>query len=88
MVVARESVASPAQIWYLSYPRGEAHRITHDLNDYLSISLAADSTALVTVKSEQVSNIWIAPNDDARRASQITFSKFDGLEGISWTPGR
>ena len=86
MFVARESVASPSQIWYLSYPRGEAHRITNDLNDYLSMSLAADSAALVTVNSEQVSNIWIAPNDDARRASQITFSKFDGLEGISWTP--
>jgi Tol biopolymer transport system component len=86
MFIARESVASPSQIWYLSYPGGLAHRITNDLNDYLSMSLAADSTALVTVKSEQVSNIWIAPNDDARSASQITHSKFDGVEGISWTP--
>ena len=84
--IARESVASPSQIWYLSYPGGEAHRITNDLNDYLSMSLAADSAALVTVKSEQVSNIWIAPNDDARRASQVTHTKFDGVEGISWTP--
>ena len=50
------------------------------------MSLSADSAALVTVKSEQVSNIWIAPNDDARRASQVTHTKFDGIEGISWTP--
>jgi Tol biopolymer transport system component len=83
---ARESVASPSQIWYLSYPGGEAHRITTDLNDYLGVSLTADSAALVTVQSEQVSNIWIAPNDDARRASQVTHTKFDGVEGISWTP--
>jgi eukaryotic-like serine/threonine-protein kinase len=86
LFIARESVASPSQIWYLSYPGGEAHRITNDLHDYLSMSLAADSGAMVTVKSEQISNIWIAPNDDARRASQITYSKFDGVNGMSWTP--
>ena len=83
---ASESVASPSQIWRLSYPSGEAHRITYDLNDYVGLSLTADSSALVTVQSEQVSNIWIAPNDNARHATQITFSKFDGVEGISWTP--
>jgi eukaryotic-like serine/threonine-protein kinase len=83
---ARESVGSPSQIWYLSYPGGQAHRITNDLNDYLGISLTADSAALVTVKSDQVSNIWVAPSDKASRPSQITYSKFDGVEGISWTP--
>jgi serine/threonine protein kinase/Tol biopolymer transport system component len=86
MFIARESVASPSQIWYLSYPGGEAHRITNDLNDYVGLSLAADSAVLVTVQSEQVSNIWIAPSDDARPASQITHSKFDGVDGIAWTP--
>src|SRR6266581_1043820 len=83
---ARESVASPSQIWYLSYPGGEVHRITDDLNDYLGMSLTAASSALVTVQSEQVSNIWIAPNENTRLASQVTYSKFDGLESISWTP--
>jgi Tol biopolymer transport system component len=83
---ARERLASPSQIWYLSYPGGEVHRITNDLNDYLGVSLTKDSTALVTVETEQVSNIWIAPNDNAHRARQITNTKFDGAEGISWTP--
>jgi serine/threonine protein kinase len=83
---AREGVGSPSQIWYLSYPGGQAHRITNDLNDYRGVSLTADSAVLSTVKSEQVSNIWIVPNDDTHRASQTTFSKLDGVEGISWTP--
>ena len=86
MFIARESVASPSQIWYLSYPDGEVHRITNDLDDYVGLSLTADSAALVTVQSKQVSNIWIAPNGDAHRASQITNGEFDGVEGISWTP--
>jgi eukaryotic-like serine/threonine-protein kinase len=84
--IATESVTSPSQIWYLSYPDAKVHRITNDLNDYLGASLAADSAALVTVQNERVSNIWIAPNDSARRASQITYTRFDGIEGISWTP--
>jgi eukaryotic-like serine/threonine-protein kinase len=83
---ARDSIASPSQIWYVSYPGGEAHRITNDLNDYLDVSLTADSSALVTVQSEQISNIWDSPNQNTNRSSQITSSKFDGLQSISWTP--
>jgi Tol biopolymer transport system component len=33
-----------------------------------------------------ISNIWVAPNGDARRAKQITSSRVDGMGGISWTP--
>src|SRR5438874_3806629 len=83
---ARETFASPTQIWYVSYGEGQLRNITNDLNDYVSLSLTAESDVLVTVESERVSNIWIARNDDLRRASQITHSKFDGVEGISWTP--
>ena len=84
--IASERLASPSQIWYLSYPGHEVVRITNDLNDYLGVSLTADSSALVTVETEQVSNIWIAPNDNAHRATQITNSRLDGAEGLSWTP--
>ena len=36
------------QIWHLSYPGGEARKITNDLNNYEGISLNADSSVLVT----------------------------------------
>jgi serine/threonine protein kinase len=83
---ANERLAGPSQIWYVSYPDGEVHRITNDLNDYVDISLSADSSSLVTVQSEQNSNIWIAPNDNLHNASQITSGKFDGLMSLSWSP--
>jgi len=86
MFSARESIEGPSQIWYLSYPGGEAHRITNDLNDYIGVSLSSDSAVLITVQCEQVSNLWLAPENNARRARQITSSKFDGAQGISWTP--
>lgn len=76
------------QVWHLPYPYGEAHKITNDLNSYNGISLTADSNTLVTVQSADVSNIWTAPEGDASRATQLTsgVGRYDGSEGISWTP--
>lgn len=86
VVNASEQTSSPFQIWHLSYPGGEAHRITNDPNDYRGVSLTADSKVLVTVQSEVLSNIWIAPHNDAGLARQITSGRSDGQEWISVTP--
>src|SRR5687768_2531175 len=53
------------QIWHLSYPGGEARKITNDLNNYTSISLNADSSVLVTVQENETTDIWVAPGGDA-----------------------
>jgi serine/threonine protein kinase/Tol biopolymer transport system component len=82
---------SPAQLWYLSYPNGEARRITKDLQEYDGVSLTSDSTALVSNQIQTISGIWNAPNDDANRAKQILSNKYDGYgygfySRFSWTP--
>ncbi|MBA3255250.1 MAG: PD40 domain-containing protein [Pyrinomonadaceae bacterium] len=58
------------------------------LNNYGSISLNADSSALVTVQADQAANIWIASNGDASRAIQITSvtGRGEGSLGVAWTP--
>ena len=73
------------QIWHVSYPGGESRRITNDLFDYQNLSVSADSSALVTVQNQQVSNLWATSNgfDDA---AQISSSKSDALDGLSWVP--
>jgi serine/threonine protein kinase len=86
ITAADRETGSTRQIWYVSYPSGEARRITNDTNNYQGISLTADSTALVTVQSEQVSNIWAAPNGEAGRATQLTSNRTDGIYGVAWTP--
>jgi Tol biopolymer transport system component len=87
IVAATDDGSFPAhQVWHVSYPGGEVRRITNDTNGYAGIRLTADSTALVTVRTEQISNVWTAPGGDASRASQITSSNSDGVGGISWTP--
>jgi serine/threonine protein kinase/Tol biopolymer transport system component len=76
------------QIWYLSYPGGEARRVTNELNNYVDLSLTEDSSALATVQFGQQANLWIAPAGEAARARQITFAAGgrEGGSGISWTP--
>ena len=85
-IAAEQEVTANRQIWYVSYPAGKVQRITNDLNDYQSVSLSADSTTLVTVQNERLSNIWTVLNGDADGASQISSNKYDGSEGIAWTP--
>ena len=85
VMTAREQESDPTQIWYLSYPGGEAHKITNDLDDYGSIGLTADSGDLVAVRSESSSNIWNLPHGETSRAIQLTLTNVDGFKGISWT---
>lgn len=62
---------------YLAHDTSKLNRrvaLTNDLDDYVDISLNHDSSALVAVESQQVSNIWITPSDDTGRGSQLTSS--------------
>jgi Tol biopolymer transport system component len=61
-----------SQIGYLSYPNGEVRRITSDLNNYIGVSLTADSRALATVQWETPSDAWVAPIAEADSAKPIT----------------
>jgi eukaryotic-like serine/threonine-protein kinase len=74
------------QLWHVSYPSGEVHKITNDLNAYNNISLAADSRTLVTTQRNRISNVWIVPKGDTSRAKQLTSGTTDGMAGLAWTP--
>jgi serine/threonine protein kinase/Tol biopolymer transport system component len=76
------------QVYQISYPGGEARKITNDLNDYHDTSLTADSGSMVTVQENRVLNIWIAPDGNASHARQLTHgaNKYDGEWGLQWAP--
>src|SRR5207253_1821495 len=40
------------QVWYVSYPGGEARSITNDLSNYRVLSLTANAAAMVTIQVE------------------------------------
>jgi serine/threonine protein kinase/Tol biopolymer transport system component len=87
VLIALQSHSSPGQIWQISYPGGKAHRVTNDLNDYVDLSLTADSQTLFAVQGEVISNIWTMPGAKAARAVQVTsgVGTQDGLYGLQWT---
>jgi eukaryotic-like serine/threonine-protein kinase len=76
------------QIWSIAYPAGEVSRITTDSQNYIGMSVAVDSGALVAIQFNVLSNIWIAPNADAASANQIRSggNNLDGVGSLAWTP--
>lgn len=86
LIIASDQVSTPAQVWHLSYPGGEARRITNDLNQYRGVSVTSDLSKLVTVQMSSSSNVWFMPEGDAGRARQIMSSNNEGRAGLSWTP--
>src|SRR5262249_42362433 len=86
------------QIWLLTFPKGEARRLTNDMNSYDGVSASANTAApalpalLVTRRTDRVSRIWIAPihagGFDADRVTQIQsgFGDHDSeWFGLDWT---
>ena len=88
MVLALENHTAELQLWHIPYPGGEVQRVTNDLNGYLagSLSITANSSAIVAAQEDRSSRIWVAPMGKGEdRARQLTVGKFDGLKGVAWT---
>ncbi len=90
MLSARDKNSLAAnQLWQIDYGSGKAQNITRDLQHYAStLSLSADSSALLAIQSIVESHIWVAPAENLVAARQISFgsSGIEGWHGIDWTP--
>src|SRR6185295_3836547 len=84
LMLAADQETGLSQIWHVSYPGGEAQRITSDLNDYGDLTLTADAKVMSVVQSERRTNVWLVPDYDAERAVQMTSGNYDGIEGLAW----
>ncbi len=76
------------QIWNLSYPDGNARRITNDLNDYSGVSLSRDGKSLVTVQQQEAGSIWIGTSGDSKELRNVSAASenIDGEDGLDWAP--
>ncbi len=75
---------STSQLWYMGFPTRQAYRISRDLQDYHGASLTSDAKTLVTKQTQTLSSLWIAPNNDADRATEILSFKEDSDYGYSY----
>ncbi len=85
IMAAKDYNSSYAQIWFISYPDGQTRKITNELSDYGLVSLTADSRTLVTMQMQRLSNVWVTPGRDARKAMPIT-SGAGRYFDMAWTP--
>ncbi len=88
LVTARENEGDSFQIWRVPYPNGESTRVTNDSNDYVWLSLTADSQTLVAEQHFSRQNIWLASLAEKNKATQLTSSTVaaDGYSGIAFAP--
>jgi eukaryotic-like serine/threonine-protein kinase len=65
---------SRGQLYTISYPSGEAHRLSHDLTNYSLqwLDLSRDGSSLVAIENNRSSDVWLLPNGDSAKARQIT----------------
>ena len=75
------------QLWFISYPRGNARRLTNDLTDYqlCCLDLTPDGKTLVDTELSTVSDLWLAPGGNTAKAKQITTKEF-AVGAFSWMP--
>lgn len=73
-----------SQIWQISYPDGEALRLTKDINSYGRLSTTADGKNLVSVQQEISAGLWVLNLDKTGQSEKITDGKIEGLDA-SWT---
>jgi serine/threonine protein kinase/Tol biopolymer transport system component/tetratricopeptide (TPR) repeat protein len=73
-IVGQEHESSFQQIWYVPYQtsRGGVRRVGNDLDDYVGASLNARGSAMVSVQSQTLSNIYVASEKDVGHAKQVT----------------
>ena len=86
LIAAQEKTAQPSQVWIESYPGGTVRRLSNDLADYLSVAVTADGSTIASVQQSISSGLWVGPGDAPDKATQVTFGRLDGLNGMTWTP--
>lgn len=85
LLAAQEKSGIPSQLWLVSYPDGNARRVSNDLSEYYSASLSADGSTIASVQTNRSSGIYLAPADAVDKARQITYGRLDGQTGLTWT---
>ena len=61
------------QLWMVSFPDGEAHRLTNDFTDYSLtwLDMTRDGQSIVSVDDTNSLDIWAAPGGDSSKAKQV-----------------
>ncbi|HEX8890261.1 MAG TPA: protein kinase [Pyrinomonadaceae bacterium] len=71
LMIAQGDSETVMQVWNISYPDGEARKVTNDLNGYRTLSLTADGSRLMTIQLSGIINMWIVNGNNSERAVKL-----------------
>ena len=91
LIATERTDEAGAQVWRVSYPSGEAGRITNDVHGYdeTSLGVTADGRTLVTVTRQTLSRIETIPaGGDSTRPARLTTAEAnqEGFYGFALAP--
>jgi Tol biopolymer transport system component/predicted Ser/Thr protein kinase len=74
------------QIWFVSFPGGEARRFTNDPTDYsvCCLDLTHDGKTLAVMQDNSSSDLWVATAANLDEARQVTSG--EQYPAVLWTP--
>jgi Tol biopolymer transport system component/predicted Ser/Thr protein kinase len=74
------------QIWFVSFPGGEARRFTNDPTDYsvCCLDLTHDGKTLAVMQDNSSSDLWVATAANLEEARQVTSG--EQYPAVFWTP--
>ena len=75
--------AAMNQLWMIG-PGSAPQRITNDLNGYSNVSVTAKGDIVLATTGKRISNLWVAPENDAKNAVQVPNS--GEVSAVNWTP--
>ncbi|HKM66757.1 MAG TPA: protein kinase [Candidatus Acidoferrum sp.] len=72
--IREQGPVSRGQLWTISFPAGEPHRLSNDLTNYSQawLDLSKDGSSLATIENTRTSDLWALPAGDSARAKQLT----------------
>jgi Tol biopolymer transport system component/predicted Ser/Thr protein kinase len=85
MTVRDNTPGARGQIWFVSYPGGEARRFTNDPTDYsiCCLDLTRDGKTLAVMQDNLSSDLWVAAAPNLDEARQVTSG--EQYPAVFWT---
>jgi Tol biopolymer transport system component len=87
-MIGAEHTEINAQMWHVSIGDGSVRKVNSSLTNYGSpIGVSSDSSSMMAITSDSMTNLWIASTEAPVHARQITNSTFGGAfarVGIVW----
>ena len=82
VVAARTAVASPNQLWKVSYPSGDIQKLSSDTSNYGQVNLTRDGNELLAVQTSLSSHLYVAAADQLDKPARIA----QAFHGLAWLP--